>query len=189
MSYRVRLIMGLIGTGLLVIFIGGLSHSISTGFAGFEGGLPFMIIAIVVCIVYSFASQTHFLVYGQAVTVGETIVCEFRGPLWVEILAACIVDVSFILATVVSGVAYVLIYFKIRRHNKERSIIEDAFPSSLGNTVSQPAKPRSFARHHRLHVVPEESVSDNHSLPGCGSSNTRENDLRNNSSYAPISII
>jgi len=32
-----------------VIFIGGLSKSISSGFAGFYGGLPFMIIAIVVC--------------------------------------------------------------------------------------------------------------------------------------------
>ncbi len=49
MSYSVKLIMGLIGTGLFVVFIGGLSHSISTGFAGFEGGLPFMIIAIVIC--------------------------------------------------------------------------------------------------------------------------------------------
>ena len=49
MSNTVKLIMGLIGTSLLVIFIGGLSHSISTGFAGFSGGLPFMIIAIVVC--------------------------------------------------------------------------------------------------------------------------------------------
>jgi|TARA_B110000908_G_C10069990_1_gene364630 hypothetical protein len=41
--------MGLIGTGLFLTFIIGLSHSISTGFAGFDGGLPFMIIAIVVC--------------------------------------------------------------------------------------------------------------------------------------------
>ena len=49
MSYRVRLLVGLIGTALFVIFIAGLSHSISTGFAGFSGGLPFMIIAIVVC--------------------------------------------------------------------------------------------------------------------------------------------
>jgi len=30
------------------VFIIGLSHSISTGFAGFMGGLPFMIIAIFV---------------------------------------------------------------------------------------------------------------------------------------------
>ena len=50
MSYPVKVIMGLIGTVLFLIFIGGLSHSISTGFAGFEGGLPFMIIAIVVCL-------------------------------------------------------------------------------------------------------------------------------------------
>ncbi len=49
MSYRVKLLMGFIGTANLVIFIGGLSHSISTGFAGFSGGLPFMIIAILVC--------------------------------------------------------------------------------------------------------------------------------------------
>lgn len=49
MSYTVKLIMGLIGTGLFVVFISGLSHSISTGFAGFMGGLPFMLIAITIC--------------------------------------------------------------------------------------------------------------------------------------------
>ncbi|MEH6834775.1 MULTISPECIES: hypothetical protein [Falsihalocynthiibacter] len=49
MSYGTKLIMGLIGTTILCVFIGGLSKSISTGFAGFYGGLPFMIIAIVVC--------------------------------------------------------------------------------------------------------------------------------------------
>lgn len=49
MSYTIKLIMGFIGTALMLTFIGGLSHSISTGFAGFSGGLPFMIIAIVVC--------------------------------------------------------------------------------------------------------------------------------------------
>lgn len=49
MSYGIKLIMGLIGTSILCIFVGGLSHSISTGFAGFTGGLPFMIIAIVIC--------------------------------------------------------------------------------------------------------------------------------------------
>lgn len=46
MSYMVRLIVGFIGTGLLVVFVLGLSKSISTGFAGFWGGLPFMVIAI-----------------------------------------------------------------------------------------------------------------------------------------------
>ena len=49
MSYTIKLIMGLIGTGLLVVFVGGLSHSISSGFAGFWGGVPFMVIAIIVC--------------------------------------------------------------------------------------------------------------------------------------------
>lgn len=49
MSYTVKLIVGLIGTTILCVFIGGLSQSISSGFAGFYGGLPFMIIAIVVC--------------------------------------------------------------------------------------------------------------------------------------------
>lgn len=49
MSYSVKLIAGLIGTALLCIFVGGLSQSISSGFAGFMGGLPFMIIAIAVC--------------------------------------------------------------------------------------------------------------------------------------------
>ncbi len=48
MSYLVKLVMGLIGTGLLLTFVGGLSHSISTGFAGFWGGFPFMVIAIIV---------------------------------------------------------------------------------------------------------------------------------------------
>lgn len=48
MSYPVKVIMGLIGTALMLIFVGGLSMSISSGFAGFEGGLPFMIIVIFV---------------------------------------------------------------------------------------------------------------------------------------------
>jgi hypothetical protein len=48
MSYTVKLVAGFIGTALLVIFVVGLSHSISTGFAGFWGGFPFMLIIIVV---------------------------------------------------------------------------------------------------------------------------------------------
>ena len=32
----------------MMIFIIGLAHSISTGFAGFWGGLPFVIIALIV---------------------------------------------------------------------------------------------------------------------------------------------
>ncbi|QJF51750.1 hypothetical protein [Roseobacter ponti] len=49
MSYGVKLLMGFIGTALLCLFVGGLSESISSGFAGFSGGLPFMVIAIIVC--------------------------------------------------------------------------------------------------------------------------------------------
>ena len=45
MSRLVNIITGVIGTGLMVVFVVGLSHSISTGFAGFWGGLPFAIIA------------------------------------------------------------------------------------------------------------------------------------------------
>ena len=41
-----KIVTGLIGLGLLASFVLGLSHSISTGFAGFWGGLPFMIITI-----------------------------------------------------------------------------------------------------------------------------------------------
>lgn len=48
MSYTVKLIVGLIGTALMLTFVIGLSHSISTGFAGFEGGMPYMIIVIVI---------------------------------------------------------------------------------------------------------------------------------------------
>ncbi len=48
LSRNVRLIAGAIGTGLLLIFVIGLSYSISTGFAGFWGGLPFAIIILFV---------------------------------------------------------------------------------------------------------------------------------------------
>ena len=44
----VRMITGAIGLVIMMIFIIGLSHSISTGFAGFWGGLPFAIIALIV---------------------------------------------------------------------------------------------------------------------------------------------
>ncbi len=48
MSRGTTILVALIGTGLMMVFVIGLSHSISTGFAGFSGGLPFMIIAILV---------------------------------------------------------------------------------------------------------------------------------------------
>ena len=56
MSRNVKIIAGLVGTILFLVFISGLSHSISTGFAGFWGGLPFMLIALIVCLaaVYNF---------------------------------------------------------------------------------------------------------------------------------------
>jgi len=44
----IRKITGLIGLTLLFTFILGLAHSISTGFAGFWGGLPFWVISITV---------------------------------------------------------------------------------------------------------------------------------------------
>jgi hypothetical protein len=41
-------IAAIIGTSLLLVFIIGLANSISTGFAGFWGGLPFWVIALAV---------------------------------------------------------------------------------------------------------------------------------------------
>lgn len=48
MSRTTKFLAGLIGTGLVLTFVIGLAHSISIGFAGFWGGLPFWIIAIFV---------------------------------------------------------------------------------------------------------------------------------------------
>ena len=47
-SRTAKLIVGLIATAMMIIFIVGLAHSISTGFAGFWGGLPFWIISVTV---------------------------------------------------------------------------------------------------------------------------------------------
>ena len=43
-----KIIAGLIGVGLVTTFVVGLAHSISTGFAGFWGGLPFWCIVLFV---------------------------------------------------------------------------------------------------------------------------------------------
>ncbi|AXS42433.1 hypothetical protein D1F64_04205 [Breoghania sp. L-A4] len=43
-----KLLCGLIGTILLCIFVIGLAQSISSGFAGFKGGLPFWVIILFV---------------------------------------------------------------------------------------------------------------------------------------------
>lgn len=48
MSRLTTIIVAAIGTALMMIFVLGLSYSISTGFAGFWGGFPFMVIAIFV---------------------------------------------------------------------------------------------------------------------------------------------
>lgn len=48
LSRPVKIVTGAVATGLLMTFVIGLSHSISTGFAGFKGGSPFMVIVIFV---------------------------------------------------------------------------------------------------------------------------------------------
>ncbi len=45
---RVKPVTGLIGSLILAVFILGLAHSISIGFAGFWGGFPFWVIAVFV---------------------------------------------------------------------------------------------------------------------------------------------
>ena len=52
-----RRILGLIAFALLCTFILGLAHSISTGFAGFWGGLPFWVISLTVL---SFAAFNYW---------------------------------------------------------------------------------------------------------------------------------
>ena len=46
LSGTTKIIVGLIATAMMITFIVGLAHSISTGFAGFWGGLPFWIISV-----------------------------------------------------------------------------------------------------------------------------------------------
>jgi len=57
---KLNLLLGLIATLGLVSFITGLAYSISTGFAGFWGGLPFWIISLTVlsAAVYDFYEET-----------------------------------------------------------------------------------------------------------------------------------
>lgn len=47
-SPAIRLTTAIIGFILVATFVFGLSYSISTGFAGFEGGLPFAVISVIV---------------------------------------------------------------------------------------------------------------------------------------------
>ena len=48
LNRQTKIIVALIATGLMLVFIIGLAHSISTGFAGFWGGLPFWVISVTV---------------------------------------------------------------------------------------------------------------------------------------------
>jgi hypothetical protein len=48
LSRKIKFAVGFIATALLVVFIIGLADSITTGFAGFWGGLPFWIISLTV---------------------------------------------------------------------------------------------------------------------------------------------
>jgi len=48
LTRQMKIIVGLIATIMITVFIVGLAHSISTGFAGFWGGLPFWVIALTV---------------------------------------------------------------------------------------------------------------------------------------------
>jgi hypothetical protein len=56
MSRITKIVVGFIATAMISIFILGLAHSISTGFAGFWGGLPFWIISVSVLlmVVYNY---------------------------------------------------------------------------------------------------------------------------------------
>ena len=59
-SRRINIILGLIAVGGLIAFITGIAYSISTGFAGFWGGLPFWVISVTVlsAAVYNFYEET-----------------------------------------------------------------------------------------------------------------------------------
>jgi len=46
LSKTTKLIVGILGTALMTTFIVGIAYSISTGFAGFWGGLPFWVISV-----------------------------------------------------------------------------------------------------------------------------------------------
>ena len=59
MSRMTNIIMGAIGSGLMIVFVVGLSRSISTGFADFWGGFPFAVIAVFVILLalYNFCED------------------------------------------------------------------------------------------------------------------------------------
>lgn len=55
-----QIFLAFVATALMATFILGLAHSISTGFAGFWGGLPFWVIAVSVLLMatYDFIEET-----------------------------------------------------------------------------------------------------------------------------------
>ena len=54
LSRATKLIVGLIATAMLITFITGLAYSISTGVAGFWGGLPFWVISVSVLLMAAY---------------------------------------------------------------------------------------------------------------------------------------
>ena len=56
-SRPLKIILGLIGVLLMATLVIGLSHSISVGFAGFWGGLPF---AIIIALVIPMAAYDYW---------------------------------------------------------------------------------------------------------------------------------
>ena len=56
---KINMILGFIATAGVVLFITGLAYSISTGFAGFWGGMPFWIISMIVLsfVVYNYYEE------------------------------------------------------------------------------------------------------------------------------------
>jgi hypothetical protein len=59
LSPLIKRITGFIGLALVATFVLGLAHSISTGFAGLAGGLPFVIIvfSVLAMVIYDFWDQ------------------------------------------------------------------------------------------------------------------------------------
>lgn len=53
-SRLTKFVTGLIGLATVSVFVLSLSHSISIGFAGFWGGLPFAVIAVVVLLMAAY---------------------------------------------------------------------------------------------------------------------------------------
>lgn len=53
-SPTIRLVTALIGMFIVGTFVFGLAYSISTGFAGLKGGLPFVVITVIVMLMVAY---------------------------------------------------------------------------------------------------------------------------------------